>query len=712
MISTSRFKHLIHKVSHRDKNHKTLDPKAAAQELDRRIDHNRTLDSNAAQALGRQNIDDKAPGQEFSLCQSCSRILSAAIEVPDGYTLPEGYALYANARALLRYSDFCGLCKLVRCQIGGVIKRADVRNTHSTITLKAHSMQGKMWLHAYGLHLGELQWFAHPSKSTGLAWIRGWLSRLGLTVSKDSVAAALGMPPAHPKVNRDALSLLGRYAEDCFLERGKCSHLRRPNIDSSSLPPLLPRRVIDIGNLHVDPTSSLHLHESIQDERGLYTTLSHRWGSEIIYKTTIENIKNRRDGIDFEELPMSFKDAISVTRALGIRYLWIDAICIVQNDHSDWMDQAPRMGKIYKDSHCTIAAHSAQNSSDGFLESESSLNPTKVVPCLSLEAGPGQICIGIPRSFKETIDCSYINQRGWVLQELTLSQRTAHFSNGYIYWDCPHTATPRSVGCLAETSIQTSLALKIKGTGADFIESWMDLVTVYSKCELTYGTDKLAAISGIAAEWQGHLGERRGTGYHSGLFECTLPQSLLWFSGGGSLKRIEKRAPSWSWASVDGQIQFMRTKNTTVVATLKAVNDGGGDVVTATSHQCRLTLHTSVRSVSVTGRSAYFGMESCTAQSFLRPRGIMVSGSHLEILGVVGGGQASIDDESEKPRSVHCARVCTTEVRQQGGMLQLDLVLLLELVNPRLGHYNRIGVGIIVSEGYFDNSSPQDIVIV
>ena len=71
---------MIHKVSQRDKNHKTLDPKAAAQELDRRIDHNRTSDSNAAQALGRQNIDDKAPGQEFSLCQSCSRILSAAIE--------------------------------------------------------------------------------------------------------------------------------------------------------------------------------------------------------------------------------------------------------------------------------------------------------------------------------------------------------------------------------------------------------------------------------------------------------------------------------------------------------------------------------------------------------------------------------------------------------------------------------------------------------
>ncbi|KAH7326984.1 heterokaryon incompatibility protein-domain-containing protein [Rhexocercosporidium sp. MPI-PUGE-AT-0058] len=551
-------------------------------------------------------------------------------------------------------------------------------------------MPGKMWLHAFGLHLGELQWFAHPN----------------------SVAAALGMPPAHPKVSAEALSLLGRYAEDCFGERGKCAHPRCSNIDLPSLPPLLPRRVIDIGDINADCSPSLRLHESVQDERGHYTTLSHRWGNEIIYRTTIENIKTRRNGIDFDELPMSFKDAISVTRALGVRYLWIDAICIVQNDHSDWMNQAPLMGKIYKHSYCTIAAHSAQNSADGFLKSQSSLSPVKVATCLSLKAGPGRICIGIPRSFKETIDCSYINQRGWVLQELTLSQRTAHFSNGYIYWECPHTTTPRSVGYTAEPSIKTSLALKSQGTGEDFVESWMDLVTEYSKCQLTYGTDKLVAISGIAAEWQSHLGEGGGRRYHSGLFECTLPRSLLWFSGGGSLKRVEKRAPSWSWASVDGQIQFMKTQKTTVVATLKAVDNDGGDVVTPDSHQCRLTIHTSVRSVFITKRSADFGTESCTAQSFLRPRGIMVTGYHLEILGILGGGQASIDDGSKNPGSVHCARVCTMEVKQQKSMLQLDFVLLLELVNSRLAHYKRIGVGIIVSEGFFDISSPQDIVII
>src|SRR5450756_580058 len=132
------------------------------------------------------------------------------------------------------------------------------------------------------------------------------------------------------------------------------------------------------------------LHESAIDERAHYTTLSHRWGNEVICKTTRKNINVRRNGIDFDALPMSFKDAITVSRALGVRYLWIDAICIVQDDHSDWIDQAPLLGKIYKNAYCTIAAHSAQNSADGFLESLSPLNPVRVASFLTLKAGPGR----------------------------------------------------------------------------------------------------------------------------------------------------------------------------------------------------------------------------------------------------------------------------------------------------------------------------------
>ena len=230
------------------------------------------------------------------------------------------------------------------------------------------------------------------------------------------------------------------------------------------------------------------------------------------------------------------------------------------------------MGKIYRNARCTITAHSAENSTAGFLKCMSPLNPLRVASCKSSNGVAGNLCIGIPSSFKETIGCSYIKQRGWVLQELTLSRRIVHFSNGYMYWDCPHMTQPQLVGFTAEPSIQASPTMNTLGIRAEIVDSWFDLVTDYSKCKLTIAEDKLFAISGIAAEWQNYLGEGRGNLYRLGLFQCGLPQGLLWYSGGGSLKKYEKRAPSWSWASADGYIQFMNTRRASAVAVVNTID--------------------------------------------------------------------------------------------------------------------------------------------
>lgn len=664
----------------------------------------------STQGLGQESsgTENKDPFQTFTLCRSCSGIASTSFEV-------HSYVLHDNAESLLSASHCCPLCRLVKYQLGRVMTRADLVHVPSSIKL-VHKIPGKLWFHAYGLHLGELQFFAHPSEFVD-ARVPDWLPRGVLTIETGTVATALDMPQAYPRVETEALRLLGKSTQDCFEECGTCFHPRHSSADKLPIPPLLPRRVIDIGDTNGNSSPSVLLHESAKDERAHYTTLSHRWGSKIIFRTTINNITARCNRIDFDSLPTSFKDAIIVTRALDVRYLWVDAICIVQDDRSDWIHQAPLMGKIYKNAYCTIAAHSARNCSDGFLESLSPLNPVEVASFLTRKSGPGSLCIGLPRSFKETIDCSYINQRGWVLQELTLSQRIAHFSNGYLYWDCPHTTTPRSLGHRAEPSIQARPPIKTLGTGAGFAESWMDLVTEYSKCQLTYEKDKLFAISGIAAEWQSRLGEGEGRRYHSGVFECTLPQSLFWFSGGGPLKRLKERAPSWSWASVDGEIQFMNTRTAASVATFEVGANDSSDLVTADNHGCRLKMHTSLRKATIAASPTNFGMETVTEQRYLRPGGVMVKGSQLEIAGNFGGGQASFDDgfkfeRSKFARSVLCARVCTQEIKQQKDLLRLDFVLLLESVKSIVARYRRIGVGIIVSEGFFDSAPQQDILVI
>lgn len=535
-----------------------------------------------------------------------------------------------------------------------------------------------------------------------------------LIIPVEALAAELDMPLAYPQINTEALNRLGRHVEDCFHGRGACYNVSSlSNIDTVSDSPFLPRRVIDVGDANKECSPWLRLHESAKDERAHYTTLSHRWGNKILFQTNLENIEAHRTGIDFNALPMSFRDAVIATRALGVRYLWIDAICIIQDDHSDWIDQAPLMGKIYKNARCTLAAHSAQNSTAGFLECMSSPNPVRVADCISPNGVAGKLCIGSPRSFKETIDYSHIKQRGWVLQELTLSRRTAHFSNGYIYWDCPHMTTPQSVGYTTEPSIQASPAIKTLRSGADFVGSWFDLVTDYSKCELTYGTDKLVAISGIAAEWQNHLGEGRGRLYHSGLFACGLPQGLLWYSGGGSLKKYKQRAPSWSWASVDGRIQFMNDRNAITVATVNAVDtDVDGDVI-ADSPDCQLSMHASVKVAYITGEPLDFGIEPYTGERSFRRHGVIIKGSHMRMDGHWTGGQASIDIGSIKSRSVLCARICTTQVALDADEgLQVDFVLLLERMNPKSAQYRRIGVGTVIGKGLFDGLSPQDIFLI
>jgi hypothetical protein len=460
----------------------------------------------------------------------------------------------------------------------------------------------------------------------------------------------------------------------------------------------------------------------------------------------IDNIEALHDSIDLDVLPLSFKDAIAVTRALGVRYLWIDAMCIIQDDYSDWRDQAPLMGKIYRSSHCTLAAHSAEDSTVGFLESTStSLRPVAFVPEISPNGFGAEsrttrralatgICIGIPHTFKQAIDFSHIKKRGWVLQELTLSPRVAHFSNGYIYWDCEHTAMPKSVAHKAEPSIQSRVVMKRIETGINFVESWIKLVTEYSKCELTRAEDKLFAISGIASEWQTHLDEGTGNLYHAGVFECTMPHALLWYSTGDKLKKYYQWAPSWSWASVDGQLQFMNAHKATEFANTFKLEALASDPGTREKDRgFQLTGTVSMMKVRITREKVRFGTGVPDSfPSALRPRAVEVTGYNLNILrqlqiafldhvldryGEVGeyySGQAAMDDDSKLPKKAFCARVCTLRTNWSGRNYQREFLLLLEPVYDGSQRYRRIGVGTVLADrfGNFDWPELQDIVVV
>jgi hypothetical protein len=123
---------------------------------------------------------------------------------------------------------------------------------------------------------------------------------------------------------------------------------------------ILPTRVIHIGSEHVDPV----LHVSGTDQ-AQYVALSHCWGSSQLLTTTTATLEKRKQGIPMKSLPKTFQEAIITTRRLGLEYIWIDSLCIIQDSAEDWARESANMAAVYSGATVVIAADAAQSSADG-----------------------------------------------------------------------------------------------------------------------------------------------------------------------------------------------------------------------------------------------------------------------------------------------------------------------------------------------------------
>ena len=169
-----------------------------------------------------------------------------------------------------------------------------------------------------------------------------------------------------------------------------------------------------------------------------YTALSHRWGEyppkkeDPRFCTTDDNLSARLNGFSLSELPKTFKDAILVTRELGIEYLWIDSLCIIQWNVEDWKREAGRMEDVFASAYCTIAATSAADSTVGFLARNTSTEYARVQDAAGNQV---YICTHMD-DFEKDVEEAELNKRAWVMQERVLAKRTIHFSANQTYWEC------------------------------------------------------------------------------------------------------------------------------------------------------------------------------------------------------------------------------------------------------------------------------------
>ncbi|KAH8763870.1 heterokaryon incompatibility protein-domain-containing protein, partial [Hyaloscypha finlandica] len=284
---------------------------------------------------------------------------------------------------------------------------------------------------------------------------------------------------------------------------------------------------------------------SERDKASRYATLSHCWGSLSFQTLKKDNLNAFQKRIPTEALTNTFQDAIYIVRYLGLNYLWIDSLCIVQDDENDWRKEAALMSSVYGGSSINISASSAKNGTFGCIQKRHSSWKYQI------QAGQGNeplLFDCVPGSFQRSLLDSPLVSRGWVLQERVLSCRNLHFAQNEVFWECQErlaceTFPEQLPACLDRGFRLLHRPLEIKVWGA--------IIEKYSGCELTYSKDKLIALSGLARIVQTNSADE----YVAGMWRKDLETQLLWYAYSPMPRISPYAAPSWSWASSGSPIR-------------------------------------------------------------------------------------------------------------------------------------------------------------
>ena len=285
-----------------------------------------------------------------------------------------------------------------------------------------------------------------------------------------------------------------------------------------------------------------------------YIALSYCWGEGQSVKATRRTIDELTLNINYRDLPRTLQDAITVTSELGCRFLWVDVLCIIQDDEVHTAKEIALMPRIYESAYATIIAARSRSCDQGFLHDIIAPSPLSHVfrfPLRDHNSTSGSIlCFDQGKNHHDPIE-----NRAWPLQEFLLSRRIIRFGAYQVTWLCPCSwETQRENETLNWWLRREKEIINIKNNFHQRLEglsAWDQLIWNYTRRGLSNPGDKLVAISGIAFK----LAEKSQDIYIAGMWYSHLPRGLLWEVGSAlEPKPSPYRAPSWSWASVNGRI--------------------------------------------------------------------------------------------------------------------------------------------------------------
>ncbi|KAK3899850.1 heterokaryon incompatibility protein-domain-containing protein [Staphylotrichum tortipilum] len=274
-------------------------------------------------------------------------------------------------------------------------------------------------------------------------------------------------------------------------------------------------------------------------------------------ETTRRTLERHKEGIAIGQLPQTFQDTIQIARTLGVRYVWIDPLCIIQKekDHADWKRESGRMADVYWNSYLTVAATGADSADGGCFaapESGVDIGPVKM---REIRHFPSTATIGRSAGFP-------LLTRVWAYQERLLAPWVVQFGRQELIWECREHRT-----CECGQARYTRKQLH-KSDFHDTIyefswdksrtpqQTWRKMVMQCSPLLLTEASDKLPAFSGLADEMQRNSKQD----YLAGFWRNTLILDVCWHrpisENNKPFCEAVERAPSWSWASVDRPVEY------------------------------------------------------------------------------------------------------------------------------------------------------------
>ncbi|KAI1768047.1 heterokaryon incompatibility protein-domain-containing protein [Hypoxylon sp. FL1150] len=504
--------------------------------------------------------------------------------------------------------------------------------------------------------------------------------------------------------SEESLAQVQEWLRDCTAAHSHCG----PGAASE-----LPTRILDVGGQGGTGKVRLVAADEISTKFARYVCLSHCWGGEMAETAmlTTKTLNSLKGGILVETLPRVYQDAVHITKRLGIQYLWIDSMCILQDDDSDWDRESTSMASVYQGAFITIGATCSRSSNEGFIRLSNSTYASTLASSKCRTVG-GQLFNLyvrqiVPHFTNEDVIAHPLLERAWVYQERLLSPRFLHFAREELVWECYEDTTcqclslPYRISDFAshpwhpETKRIYSKGIH-SGQAQALAACWRNVVTDYHGLTLSFEKDRLRAVAGIADQISSVGADHDPGGpslgrYIEGLWENSILEDLCWalwnpfrrwnLSSQEKGRQVKWHAQTWSWASIQDpshQIQFRYTADQTKERFAEVPEFG------YTNHLSACQKHVQYNYIRLKLRSSWettLGETSKKGWEILGPEEWKVP---IAIIPDYEWYNTANRDNLSVGNKVLCGLILSTQSNHGAG-------LVLVLVDAELGLYRRVG---------------------